>query len=107
MLLILQLSNMEPLHSLKLPPTTDGNKGQTTSSRINVTVSEVFVLKGLVNVYIYRIYIHDTLEFFLKLQSHIHGYGSINGSGTFRGDPHVLNGHFRKTSVPHVWNGVN
>ena len=53
MLLILQSSNMEPLHSLKLPPATDGNKGQTTSSRINVTVSEVFVLKGLVNVYIY------------------------------------------------------
>lgn len=34
------------------------------------------------------------------------GCESINGSGTFRGDPHVWNGHFRKMSVPHVWNGV-
>ena len=35
-----------------------------------------------------------------------YGYWSMNGSGTFRGDPHVWSGHFREMSVPHIWNGV-
>lgn len=43
--------NCPILCSLKFPPATRGNKGQKTSFRINVTVSDVFVLKGLVNIY--------------------------------------------------------
>ena len=39
--------------SLKFPPATGGNKGQKKSYRINVTLSDVFVLKGLVNIYKY------------------------------------------------------
>ena len=36
----------------------------------------------------------------------LYGYGSINGSGSFRDDPDVWNDHFRKMSFPHVWNGM-
>ena len=39
--------------SLKFPPATGANKGQKKSYRINVTLSDVFVLKGLVNIYKY------------------------------------------------------
>lgn len=63
-LLILQVSN---ILLFEVSP-SNGNKGQKKSLRINVTVSDVFVLKGPVNRYTF---FNDTLFFLLKLQSHI------------------------------------